>query len=180
MIRAQVEREKQRARLSREEFLATLDLRISLECLSSVREPLFVRALELINKTNQFNTTGARWSSADASAYFDQGGAFYVLRVQDLFTDYGAVGVLCVDGSHVDQFVLSCRVIGLDVEIAAVALLAVEVGPLTATLTETPLNQPCQDTWERCGFCRDGELFRQERPVDLPLHLRRATNSNSG
>jgi predicted enzyme involved in methoxymalonyl-ACP biosynthesis len=58
---------------------------------------------------------------------------------------------------HIEQFVLSCRILGLDVEHAAVAEIARRsfesgISTLTATLVETGKNGPCQDVFSRCGF----------------------------
>src|SRR6266853_747201 len=61
MVQKQVEREGQRKRLSREDFLGSLEVGASLSEIASTNDARFARALELINKTNQFNTTGKRW-----------------------------------------------------------------------------------------------------------------------
>src|SRR5262249_23591111 len=82
----------------------------------------FDRCFELINKTNQFNTTGVRWSVNDAQGLFDRGGYWITLDVKDIYTNYGLTGVIVVDGATIRQFVLSCRVFGMDVEAAGVAI----------------------------------------------------------
>jgi FkbH-like protein len=66
MVRAQVEREQDRKAMSYADFLAELELRVELGQIASTADPHFARALELINKTNQFNTTGERWTEDDA------------------------------------------------------------------------------------------------------------------
>src|SRR5438046_10604167 len=74
--------------------------------------------MELINKTNQFNTTGKRWTQQECQAAFARGTCFYAFKVLDRFTEYGVVGVVITNGSILEQFVMSCRVVGMDVEIA--------------------------------------------------------------
>jgi FkbH-like protein len=167
MVRAQMQRESHRKKVSREEFLATLDLHVTLFTLDSVEQPGFQRAMELINKTNQFNTTGKRWTQQECQAAFARGTRFYAFKVLDRFTEYGIVGVVIANGSTFEQFVMSCRVVGMDVEIAVLAeLLKLQAenggGPSIAVLRETELNLLCRDLYERCGFERkDGDTWAQ-------------------
>jgi FkbH-like protein len=161
MIRAQSERERTRSTLTRAEFLTSLGVRITLVEISSPGDARFPRAFELLNKTNQFNTTGRRWSSGDAERFFKDGGIFLAVEVADKFTRYGLVAVLCVTGDHIEQFVMSCRVVGLDVEPAVVAwLLAMLKGrgltSVRADLVETEANLLSRDIWARTGFAPDG------------------------
>ncbi len=176
MVRAQVERETDRRRMSREEFLASLKVTVKLFDIASTEDKKFPRALELINKTNQFNTTGRRWTRADCVAAFAQGTRFHAFEVQDRFTRYGLVGVVVVEAGRIDQFVMSCRVIGLDVEKAVVAALTARLqngSDLAARLDETEANLPCRDLYERCGFKRDGGYWIKPRAyvVEAPAHV---------
>lgn len=173
MVQKQVERETQRKRLSRAEFLASLEVRASLSEIASTSDSRFARAIELINKTNQFNTTGKRWTQQEISGFLRDRGRCFVLEVTDRFTTYGIVGVLLVRGNDITQFVMSCRVVGMDVEIAAVAGVlealaargAVECG---ASLVHTSANLLCRDLWERCGFFAI-EAENYHRASDLAL-----------
>jgi len=164
MIKAQVQRETERKKLSRDEFLTLLDVSVSLVALHSSSDPRFQRAFELLNKTNQFNTTGKRWLPAEAEQYFAQQGVFYALSVVDRFTLYGLVGVLCVKQGQIDQFVMSCPVVGLDVEFAAIAKLVAlmrlsENAPITALSVETDANQLSRSIWSNCGFLLAGDQY---------------------
>jgi FkbH-like protein len=173
MVQKQVERETQKKRLSREDFLASLEVRASLGEIASTSDARFARALELINKTNQFNTTGKRWTQQELAAFFRDGGRCFVLDVTDRFTAYGIVGVLLVAGNEIAQFVMSCRVVGMDVEIAAVAgvlqaMAARGASEIRAPLVPTSANLLCRDLWKRCGFfAADAEQY--QRSADLPL-----------
>jgi FkbH-like protein len=80
MVQAQVERETQRKHMSREEFLASLNVQLDLLEITTTEHPRFKRALELINKSNQYNTTGIRWSEQQCQAAFAEGTSFLRLR----------------------------------------------------------------------------------------------------
>jgi FkbH-like protein len=180
MVQAQVERETQRKKLSRGEFLASLDLEIDIYRVNDVTHPKFPRTLELINKTNQFNTTGKRWTSQNCAAAYRSGTQFYAFDVTDRFTAYGLVGVVVVEDAHIAQFVMSCRVAGLDVEIAALAEIVHALADsgartVTAALVHTDANLLCRDLFERCGFENRGDVWALElRDTELPCptHIR--------
>jgi FkbH-like protein len=158
MMRRQVEREEARAAVPREEFLASLALSVELAFFASASHPSFSRAFELVNKTNQFNTNGGRWSHESMLAFFEAGGAFATFTVRDRFADYGLVGVVIFRGAQIVQLVMSCRVIGLDVEVAALERVVREMRartpgePLAASIVETSSNTPCRDVFLRAGF----------------------------
>jgi FkbH-like protein len=178
MVQAQIKRETERKQLSREEFLATLGVEITLFDVADVADPAFQRALELVNKSNQFNTTGRRWTPEEAKAFFAGRGRFVVFDVKDRFTAYGIVGVAIVAGDRIEQFVMSCRVAGLDVEIAVVAELLAGLRSqgspaAVAVLHETDANALCRDLYARCEFTLDanGELARSTAGFDPPAHV---------
>ena len=178
MIQAQVERESKRSALSREEFLASLQTSVLLAVVSSNTDRRFPRAFELINKTNQFNTNGERWTPELCSALFAAGGAFYTMEVQDAYSKYGLVGVAILRGGKFLQFVMSCRVFGLEVEVAAVVSVArriLEAGRqiVEAQVVETKANILSRDLYERCGFARsgDGWVATAAGLTALPSHV---------
>ncbi len=157
MVLAQAQREASRKRMSRREFLASLAIQVGMLEIRSADHPSFARAFELINKTNQFNTTGQRWTRTECAAAFSRGATFHAFEVEDRFTVYGLVGVAVTNAGCIEQFVMSCRVLGLDVEVAAVNEVALRlardgVSRVTARLVETDANQPCRDLFEKCGF----------------------------
>jgi len=165
MVKAQVRREETRKRMSPTEFLASLDVRISLYWLADIQDGRFARALELINKTNQFNTTGVRWSLEDMARLFAAGGRILVAEVEDLFTNYGLVsGVILRDGV-IEQWVMSCRVVGLEVETAVMSYLAGDTAQgLAARTRETQSNLLSRTLFDKSGFTLaaggdDGDLW---------------------
>lgn len=60
LIQAEVERDESCALMTREEFLESLQIRTEIIKIENLAHPLFKRAFELLNKTNQFNTTGKK------------------------------------------------------------------------------------------------------------------------
>jgi FkbH-like protein len=179
IVQAQIERESQRQRMTRGEFLASLQVRAALTEFRTSDHPHFARAVELINRTSQFNTTGRRWNAQEFAALFAAGGRVYTLDVTDRYTAYRVVGVLVVRGEEIVQFVMSCRVIGMDVELAAVsgvlsAMAARGHKRAVTSLVETPANLPCRDLWSHCGFVAGRRGLFIRKPIGtlaVPAHI---------
>ena len=161
MVHAQVDREKVRKTMSREEFIASLEVSVEEIVISSHEAPDFVRALELLNKTNQFNTTGKRWSHEEVVRFFSEGGFFHTFRVKDRFTTYGLVGVLVVLENHIKQFVMICRVFGLDVEhqVLNSVINGIKEPIVFAEYVTTEKNHPCRQIYEKNGFVFEDNLW---------------------
>jgi len=161
-VKAQVEREADRAGMSHEEFLATLKTRVSLFEVSPSVGPRLTRTLELINKSNQFNTTGKRWSAEETRRFFAKGGRFFAFEVSDKYTNYGLVGVIAVSRpATVEQFVMSCRVMGMGIETAVLSELGQRLAregaaQLQSLVVETDANGPARDLFERFGMRASG------------------------
>jgi FkbH-like protein len=152
---------------------------VNLIDITDIDHPGFPRALQLINKTNQFNTTGKRWTKQECMPAVATGTRFIAFDVEDRFTGYGIVGVVVVRESHIVQFVMSCRVVGMEVEIAALSEILRAIheggfGSARASLEETELNLLCRDLYERCGFNGGGdEWIRPVMPLlEKPSHIR--------
>jgi FkbH-like protein len=101
-----------------EEFIAALDLRISIQLLTPDQIP---RVSQLTLRTNQFNTTGMRRTEAEVARFTDEADArCLTVDVSDRFGDYGLVGALfyrmTLEAIVVESFLMSCRVLGRGVE----------------------------------------------------------------
>jgi FkbH-like protein len=177
LMKAQALREEERQVMSREEFLISLSVQLRLKSVTSASDPHFPRVFELLNKTNQFNTTGRRWSQAELLQAMSNGSRLLAFFVEDKFTDYGLVGILLITGNHVDQYVMSCRVLGMEVEIAALALVLTDMqhggaAVVTADLIETDANFPVRDLYKRSGFEPEGDgKWRTHDEIHLPAHV---------
>jgi len=178
MVQAQVRREEERKNFAPDDFVASLNVKEEFFPIQSVGHPKFKRVMELINKTNQFNTTGARWTQEQFIAATAKGVRFYAFEVSDRFTEYGLVGVVIVEGNTISQFVMSCRVMGLDVEATAVGVMANLLRDqgykqVRGVIVETNKNLPCRSLYERAGFAQqDGAwIVELEMPIVLPTHM---------
>lgn len=101
-----------------QQFLESLELDIAVEKLT---ETGILRAVELSQRTNQFNLTGARFTEADIRRLMSEPSTqAFTVAVTDRFGDYGTVGLmLCrpvAQGLEVFGFYLSCRALGRGVE----------------------------------------------------------------
>jgi FkbH-like protein len=105
---------------SLEDFMASLDLRVSIHPLAESKLP---RVAQLTQRTNQFNLTTIRRTEAEIQAMKE----VYTVNVSDRFGDYGLVGVTICNSDtnelYVDTFLLSCRVLGRGVEHRVAAFL---------------------------------------------------------
>ncbi len=179
MVQAQVEREQNRKKMSREEFLATLQVTMQLYQIPDAEHPKFQRAFELLNKTNQFNTNGKRWTLEEIGAAMKSGTRLFAFEVEDKYTRYGLVGVIIEERGDFKQFVMSCRTVGLDVELAAIfeliaALSADGIKELRAVNVDTPSNLLSRDIWQKCGFSLNAEgVWRRssDDPPAVPAHI---------
>jgi FkbH-like protein len=178
LMKQQAAREDQRKAMSREDFLKSLAVQVRLKNVASASDPHFPRVFELLNKTNQFNTTGKRWSQAELLQAMSSGSRVLAFFVEDKFSDYGLVGILVITGNHIDQYVMSCRVLGMEVEIAALALAMKEMpggggNAVSAALVETEANFPARDLYKRAGFkLQDGEWrMLPKSKIRFPVHV---------
>ena len=159
-----IRRRSEKTSLSREEWLYSLGLVAELEFVNTVEHPKFKRAFELLNKTNQFNTTGKRWESGELDGLFGQGGRILTVSVSDKSINNGLTGVIVIRDDTIVQAVLSCRVFGLGVEdvmtSAAVVSILEHHQAAKALLTDTGKNFTCHDHFKRFGFDEDKGVWR--------------------
>jgi len=163
-IQASVQRSAERSTLSREDFLAALALKVTPARIAAPDHPSLPRALELLNRTNQFNTTGKRWTAPELQRVFEAGGAVYAFDVRDRYARYGVTGVAIVAGATIEQFVMSCRVVGLEAELAMLTQICQDLrtaGVLTVTALacDTDVNLLSRDLYPRAGFARSGDRW---------------------
>ena len=174
MVHGQLQRESARKMLSQEEFLQTLELRVSVSVLRHTRDVRLSRALELFNKTNQFNTTGERYTLEQFHQFFTAGRELYVIEAQDRFTQYGLIGAAWLDGNCLSHMVRSCRALGLGIEDALLAGIATRLGRQNASrmvgiLRATEANTACRTFYSRNGFAQlAGDPLLWSRALSTP------------
>lgn len=138
------------------------------------------RVLELVQRTNQFNTTTHRRSTAEVEQLLqgDEVGV-HVATLKDRFGDLGVVALSVFDRRRraFDSVVMSCRAMGFGLEIALVADVLTAEGAATATgrFVPTARNSPAADLFERAGFVQvqDGEWLLSGAPTSPPAWLER-------
>ena len=151
-----------RAAPSMDEFLASLELRITVAPPTPAEIP---RTAQLTFRTNQLNTTTVRRDEAALASLLAAGTIeALAVTVSDRFGDYGLVGVALFDidtGSdstsiRADTFLLSCRVLQRGVEhrmVARLGEIARErgLGSVTLPFVPTAKNQPARDFLRSLG-----------------------------
>ena len=119
------------------------------------------RVTELLNKTNQFNLTTVRHEAAEVAAILQNPKKrVFAYRVKDCFGDNGVVAVLIVDVADtpvIEEFVMSCRVMGRNVERGLIGhvsecLVKEGFGVLRGIYLPTAKNRPVESLYEQLGF----------------------------
>jgi FkbH-like protein len=120
--------------------------------LSFVKNPADPRALELINKTNQFNLNGKRHTETSWHQYLSSPGIFLILvSYQDKYGPLGKIAVLTGraegDKLAIDHWVMSCRAFSRRIEHGCLLRVFQKFGAELATFdySKTLRNQPMQD-----------------------------------
>ncbi|MEX3951287.1 HAD-IIIC family phosphatase [Paraburkholderia sp. EG287B] len=161
--------------VSREEWLASLQLRQSFFLIKTPQSRHFDRAFELINKTNQFNTTGKRWERSEFEAFISQGGYCVVSSLRDKLIDNGIISVCLINGEKIVQVVLSCRVFGLGAELVvgaiATRLALKSASEVRAELVDTGRNATCHDYFKRLGFAETAVGLYSRTANELPSYI---------
>src|SRR5262249_23679820 len=103
------------------------------------------------------NTTGRRWKSEEIQAALSVSLEIFAFDVEDKYTGYGLVGLVLVQQDEIVQFVMSCRVVGLDVEFAALssvidAMRVCGTRSVTALYANTDANILCRDLFAVAGL----------------------------
>jgi FkbH-like protein len=124
------------------------------------------RTVQLINKTNQFNLTTRRYTEAEVQRLIQTPGAVALcLRLRDRFGDNGLISVIFArpdaawpkDVLLIETWLMSCRVLGRQVEPAALEVLASEAQRqgakgLIGEYRSTPRNGLVADHYAKLGF----------------------------
>ena len=112
------------------------------------------RALQLINKTNQFNLNGRRLGDTELATILTAGGRLFTGELFDRTGSHGEVLALLVsDTGLVESFVMSCRVFLRQAE-AAFFLALTDAGIAIRSLSHTPTerNEPARRFLAGPGF----------------------------
>jgi FkbH-like protein len=155
------------------------------------------RIVQLINKTNQFNLTTRRYTESDVLSIMANARALTLqLRLVDQFGDNGIISIIIGkpegDTMVLDTWLMSCRVLGRQVEEATMNIVAAEAVRLGAErlvgqYIPTKKNGMVRDHYPKLGFERiasdessDASLWNlnlgQYRPFDTFITIRNSTS----
>jgi FkbH-like protein len=116
-----IRQEEQKKYVSFEDYLKNLNLKLTIQI---NRKELIPRLAQLSQKTNQFNLTTKRYTESEINSFMEnEDYSVLGLSLKDKFGDYGVTG-LCILKTidkktiDIDTFLLSCRIIGRNVEFA--------------------------------------------------------------
>jgi len=127
-LRASATARQQNTAEASADFLARIEARMTLESAGSDQ-----RSFELVNKTNQFNLNGARYTEAEWKSRARRPGAFLAtVSYEDRFGPLGRIAVLGgqkeADRCCVDIWVMSCRAFSRQIEFQAIRQLFGKMG----------------------------------------------------
>jgi FkbH-like protein len=162
-----------------DEFLASLELRCHIVEVTVPNSAEAARALQLINKTNQWSLNGARTTDADLRAALHAGHRLITAPVRDAHHDYGIVAAALIDAeqNRITHLAISCRVIGMGIDDAIVSRFLLEYGPLTLAYAPTDRNRAASaalQRWTSSDPCGDTVLIRVDAPSHVHVELSKA------
>ena len=153
-------RELEQGALNLEDYIKRLEIKTVYYPMADIN---IQRMAQLTQKTNQFNLTTKRYVEADLRSLREKGYELECVEVSDKYGDNGISGVLIYyyDGEtetvKVDTMLLSCRVMGRNVENTFLERLESYARKKGARWLEgeyraTAKNKPVADLYERFGF----------------------------
>ena len=140
-------------------YLDSLNMQAEIELF----RPVYLdRITQLVNKSNQFNLTTRRYTAADIEN-ISRDAAYIPLyaRLTDTFGDNGLISVVIgrAEGErlHLDLWLMSCRVLKRDVELAVLDVLveharARGIGTLVGYYYRTAKNRMVEEHYKQLGF----------------------------
>jgi FkbH-like protein len=161
MYRAQAQRRREQAEAGPEmdypAMMASLGLRLKFGA-ATPRD--LDRLTELVQRTNQFNTTTIRYTKNElASLMASPDHGVYTAEVVDKFGSFGLVAIIIasrrVDDLTIDSFVMSCRAMGFGLEQAFLRLVLDRESKARRAFGKflpTDRNAPCARVFADNGF----------------------------
>lgn len=143
-----------------EEYIKTLNIWVNIE---ELKKEKLERAVQLCQKTNQFNVTTKRYTQAEMLGFMqEEATKVLVISAGDCYGEQGLVAVVILKEKktevYVDTFLMSCRVMGRYLEeiiMDEIVCAYKEKGfrKITALYEKTTKNKPVECFYEQQGFC---------------------------
>ncbi len=147
------------------DFLKQLEIKITIK---NANKSTIPRISQLTLKTNQFNLSTKRYQEDEIQKFTQD--SIYLVRctqVEDKFGDNGITGVYIVKKDNqkewtIDTFLLSCRVMGRDVERGMLSNIIEQaknegIVKLKSKYIPTEKNMPCKNFLNDCGFHKEND-----------------------
>jgi FkbH-like protein len=133
------------------------------------------RIAELVTRTNQFNSTGIRYSDNEIEAFLNSGEYdFHIISLVDKFGDYGRCGVALIrkeeDAWNIEILLVSCRVAGRGLGTAILSYLSDEANKagcryIRAKYIKTDRNRQIGLLYKILGFAKDAKRSDEKASV---------------
>lgn len=166
-------------------YLHSLDMRL---VVGAVDESNIERTVQLVNKTNQFNLTTRRYAEPELRAIMAEPSSHCLqFRLVDRFGDNGLICVAILRATDdaaaltIDSWLMSCRVLGRQVEEAVLNVIAERARQfgarrLVGIYRPTSKNSMVERHYDKLGFTRIAESEDETRSaLDLETFSPRVT-----
>lgn len=147
------------------DYLNSLEMKISFNLFQAVD---FQRITQLVNKSNQFNLTTIRRTSAEINSLAKSNKHFcFSVRLKDKFGDHGLISVIILkknkDDLDIDTWLMSCRVLerGVECEVLnEIVRLSVEnkCGKIKGMYVQSEKNRLVENHYDKLGFDLESEI----------------------
>ena len=150
-------------------FLTKLNMRLVIHERS---EQDFERAVQLINKTNQFNLNGKRYEASEVAAILNAGGRLFTATLSDNNGSHGEIIAFLMNAEGlVVSWVMSCRVFQRQVEYGFLSqVLKMGVTPRVFSYEQTDRNEPVQKFFDDAAFIKQGDTIQMNIDQFLSDH----------
>jgi FkbH-like protein len=149
------------------DFLKDLSMTIEI---TNINKFNFERSVQLTNKVNQFNLTTKRYSSSELQQFLKSKNQISLLvRLKDKFGDHGFTALAMAKKVNsktwiIDNFLLSCRILGRGVENVLLyellkKLKKKKVNIVKGNYIKTKKNQQCKDFFIKNSFIKKDRAY---------------------
>ncbi len=162
-----------------EQYLESLEMVLDVHAASNITIP---RIAQMTQKTNQFNLTTKRYTEDDIRNFITNGSLVYCLSVKDKFGDNGisllSIITIVDEIANVDTFLLSCRILGRNIEKAFFdfivnTLIDLKVDRLTALFIPTNKNKQTENFYEKMGMDLINQYEDGRKEYELKIENKR-------
>lgn len=164
-----------------DEYLASLSMELKVFTGDEYSIP---RIAQMTQKTNQFNLTTPRLTEQEVWEYVNSGALVNCLGVKDRFGDNGITVASIISirekSASIDAFLLSCRILGRDIEKAYLFHLLNELQARGINLVDayyipTAKNKQTEMFYEDCGFSflkEENGIKRYQKELDSKIEIK--------